>query len=192
MLWKERGAEAGAVVGGRKMGCGVGRVCFGLFGTNLAASALPASTMKLALVGKAGVSRSAEDWMGKVGRKTLCCLCCSCSLTACKASSDIRLGCFCSMSERKEGVTRVFSNCKGCSCWKLLWRRFCWKGKREEGRVGLARSRRAFGERGEGTGNLGGIRTPEWRGVVVGANTVNCCCEVIGITLGFNTEDAGG
>ena len=58
--------------------------------------------------------------------------------------------------------------------------------------MGLARSRRAFGERGEGTGNLGGIRTPEWSGVVVGANTVNCCCEVIGITLGFNTEDAGG
>ena len=58
--------------------------------------------------------------------------------------------------------------------------------------MGLARSSRAFGERGEGTGSLGGIRTPEWTGLVVGANTVNCCCEVIGILLGFNTEDGGG
>ena len=133
-----------------------------MFGTNLAASALPASTLKLPLVGKVGVRRSAAAWMGKVGKKTLCCLCFSCCLTACSASSEIRLGCFCSISERKEGVTWVFSICNGWSCWKLLWRRFCWKGKREEGRVGLAaRSRRAFGERGEGTGSLGGIRTPE-------------------------------
>ena len=58
--------------------------------------------------------------------------------------------------------------------------------------MGLARSSRAFGERGEGTGSLGGIRTPEWRGLVVAANTVNCCCDVIGILLGFNTEDGGG
>ena len=58
--------------------------------------------------------------------------------------------------------------------------------------MGLARSSRAFGERWEGTGSLGGIRTPEWTGLVVGANTVNCCCDVIGILLGFNTEDGGG